>query len=260
MPKPAFYQRPEGVEAGQFVLAATYTDDDATEGGGIHLEIDIRGFIGDWWDGLDTETIIRRVRDAAPTHVKLNISSPGGFVADALAIHDFLAQYDCRVEARIEGLTASSATVIAMCADRVLMSQNAAFLVHHPWFFTAGNHKQLLKDARQLEKLDTILNAIYQRQTGKSRDAVDALMEEETWLTATETLEWGFIDEVYDPKEAISATAFAQARAMGLPEAPATCKNCMPPKKPDDASGSDQSYFEAVNSRLLALNKKWTHA
>lgn len=40
---------------------------------------------------------------------------------------------------------------------------------------------------------------IYAKRTGQTEDALDELMSDEEWIAAEETLDWGFIDEIFEP-------------------------------------------------------------
>ena len=199
---------PKGVRQG------TYTIEPVAAG---TQEIHIRGFIG-WWE-TNHKNFVRRVEDAQPDVIRLKIASEGGLFADALPIHDFLRDYPARVEVEITGLTASAATMIAMAGDHVRMSDNALFLVHYVRYgFSAYGVVEDVEEAagRALQahrKYNEKALGIYTKRTGKPDSELDTLLKEDRWLSADEALDWGFIDEVFEPgEEASSGTASASAR------------------------------------------------
>lgn len=166
------------------------------------LHVDIFGDIGDW--GVNAENFIGELRSANGKDLILNISSLGGSVNDALQIHDYLASYSGKVTAKITGLTASSATIIAMGAKEVLMSENALFLIHNVWTpMTAGNADDLQSEAESLRQIDEILVNIYKKKTKRAASTIKKLMAEERWMDAEEALRLGFIDKTYVPSKDI---------------------------------------------------------
>jgi Clp protease len=68
-----------------------------------------------------------------------------------------------------------------------------------PWTVTFGESKDMRKSTDLLDSLkETIINA-YVGRTGVERESVSSMMNEETWLTAPEALEYGFITEITEP-------------------------------------------------------------
>ena len=104
-----------------------------------------------------------------------------------------------KVTAQIEGLAASIATIIALGADEISMSQNSLFMIHNVWGGETGGAKDMRKAADLMEKMGDRLVNIYVSKTGKDEAEVRNWMDEETWFTADEALEAGFIDYVEEP-------------------------------------------------------------
>src|SRR5690606_37417366 len=67
------------------------------------------------------------------TLISLRIHSPGGDVFEGTAIYNLLQNHPAKVEAHIDGLAASMASVIAMAADTIYMHDNDMMIVHKPW-------------------------------------------------------------------------------------------------------------------------------
>ena len=66
------------------------------------------------------------------SQIDLHINSPGGSVFDGLTIYNLLKQHPATVTTYIDGLAASIASVIALAGDRVIMADNALFMIHQP--------------------------------------------------------------------------------------------------------------------------------
>ena len=193
-----------------------------TQGQATH--VDIYGDIGSW--NLTAEAFIAEIGRNADKELVLNISSLGGSVNDALQIHDFLSSYPKKVTAKITGLTASSATIIAMAANEVLMSENALFLIHNVWSpFSSGNAEELEKEAESLRQIDDLLINIYKKKTKRAKSTIAKLMAEERWLDAEEALNLRLIDKLYVPsKEIVNSLVLNKIEENKLPELPINYK------------------------------------
>lgn len=169
------------------------------------LHITLNSAVGDWWAGNDKETIINALQFYDPGTIKLHISSLGGNVDDALAIHDALKSSKAVVVAELTGFVASAATIVALAADNVKMSENAFFLIHKPWVYAEGNSDTLRSEADNLDTIEAAIVNIYKGKTGKSTSELKKLMQQERWLSAKEAKELGFVDVIYTPASPAAA-------------------------------------------------------
>jgi len=160
-------------------------------------EVVIYDEIGAW--GMDSKTFIDEIKNISTDNVTLRINSPGGSVIDGLSIHDAIKRMPQKVTARIEGLAASIATIIALGADEVSMSENSLFMIHNVWGGETGGAEDMRKAADLMEKMGGRLLNIYAKKTGKSEDEIRAWMDAETWFTSDEALEAGFINTIDSP-------------------------------------------------------------
>lgn len=128
----------------------------------------------------------------------LRINSPGGDVFAAQAIYNQLRDYPGAVTAKIDGLSASAATIITCAGDTVIMPSNALFMIHNPLTIAWGNADEMRKTADTLDTVrDSIVNVYLKRVGGKMKaDDIKAMMDAETWLTAQEALDYGFADSI----------------------------------------------------------------
>jgi ATP-dependent Clp endopeptidase proteolytic subunit ClpP len=197
------------------------------------LEIDIEGEIGvayDWWTdtkGTTKEEVSKKLKEIAnstASKIIVNINSYGGDINHGISIHDALASHKAHVTTKVNGMTASAATVIAMAGDRREMSSNALFLVHKASILAYGNTNDIEVAMSDLEKVDNTIAAIYAKRTGKSESEVMEMMNRfegrGEWLTAEEAKEFGFIDEIIEPMKAAAFASPETLNKIGLPEIP----------------------------------------
>src|SRR5690554_1610966 len=151
--------------------------------------------IGDeMWGGVSAKTFVKDLAAVTAPTIHLRINSPGGDVFDARAMVTALRQHPARVIAHIDGLAASAASYIALAADEVEMADGAFLMIHNAWGVVVGNRHDLLDMAETLEKIDATILADYQARTHRSSSDIQEWMDKETWFTAAEALEAGFVD------------------------------------------------------------------
>tara|TARA_R110001599_G_scaffold191662_5_gene386623 strand:+ start:884 stop:2161 length:1278 start_codon:yes stop_codon:yes gene_type:complete len=160
-------------------------------------EVVIYDEIGAW--GVDSKSFIEEVKQISTENILLRINSPGGSVIDGLSIHDAIKRMPQNVTAQIEGLAASIASIIALGADQVTMSENSLFMIHNVWGGETGGAKDMRKAADLMDKMGDRLVNIYVGKTGLDESTIRNWMDEETWFTADEALEAGFINLVEKP-------------------------------------------------------------
>lgn len=128
--------------------------------------------------------------------ISVRINSDGGEVTNALSIYRALAEHPARVVAHVDGIAASSASVILMAADSRRISESAFVMIHNPRSFEVGEAADLRKMADLLDQFRDQILGIYAARTGQSRERVQQWMDAETWFDADESLANGFADEI----------------------------------------------------------------
>ena len=170
------------------------------------MEIDVRGdiignddkWIYDWleWDSTCPDDV-KSALQTMPAGEKLivNINSGGGSVMAGQEIYSLLhGRKD--VEIHIQSLAGSAASVIAM-ANTCKMSPVATIMIHNVSMSGAsGDYHDMQKNAEILKTMNSALAEAYTAKTGKTKDEILKMMDKETWITAGQALEMGFIDEV----------------------------------------------------------------
>lgn len=141
------------------------------------------------------------------------INSGGGSVFYASEIYTELRKFAGNIKVEIVGVAASAATVIAMAGNVVTMSPTGMMMIHNASNGAYGDYRVMDHNSDFLQKVNkTIINA-YVAKTGKSIDELKNMMNEETWMTAQEAKEAGFIDEIMFEEE-VSAVANANTHML----------------------------------------------
>lgn len=134
--------------------------------------------------------------------IYLYINTPGGSVSAGLAIVDTMNFIKSDVQTIVMGIAASMGTVIASSGTKGkrFMLPHAEYMIHQPMGGTGGGTQQtdmaiaaehLLKTRRTLEK-------ILAENSGQSVEKIHKDAERDNWMSAQDTLEYGFIDEIME--------------------------------------------------------------
>lgn len=132
--------------------------------------------------------------------LNVTINSPGGDVFAGQAIHSMLVRHPATVNMFIDGLAASTASLVAAAGDHVIMPRNAMLMVHDPFTVALGNAREFRQQAEILDTIRESMIAAYQRKTDLDHDELVGLLEAETWLTAEDAVEFGFADAIEEAK------------------------------------------------------------
>ena len=134
---------------------------------------------------------LNEYKDADTINVRIN---SGGGALSLAQLFTTLKRHKGKVITHIDGLSASMASVIAMVGDEVRMAENIAY-DPQPLDQSQGEANDLRKEADLLDKIKETLLTAYKR-SNYSEDELSELMDAETWFTAKEALESGFIDVI----------------------------------------------------------------
>lgn len=179
--------------------AATETTPESIE---LHIEGDIVSDDDAWiyeWFGINA-TSPNAFKDELKQYegkaITVWIDSYGGDVFAAAGIYNSLKEHKGKVTVKIDGKAMSAASVIAMAGDEILMSPVAIMMIHNPLSAVQGYASDMRKQADVLDEVkQSIMNA-YQAKTKKSKNKISALMDDETYMSATTAVKQGFADGI----------------------------------------------------------------
>ena len=124
----------------------------------------------------------------------------GGDVFAAQAIGNQLEQHPAAVTAKIDGLCASAATIVACHCGKVIAANDSTYMVHPVRMGAYGyyNAEELQKYIEAMNAIRESIVGLYVKKTGRDKDEVAGWMDETSWWTAAQAKENGFIDELTD--------------------------------------------------------------
>lgn len=153
------------------------------------------------YDFLEIEAVcpadVQKAFDEARSEdVTIVINSGGGDVGAGNEIAYTIQQYAGKTTADVVGYCCSAATLAACAADRARMLPTALYMIHNVSGGSQGDYRELAHGAQVLKTATEAVSKAYQLKTGKSENELLELMNHETWLSSSQALEMGFIDEV----------------------------------------------------------------
>ncbi|MEZ5709628.1 MAG: ATP-dependent Clp protease proteolytic subunit [Blastomonas sp.] len=130
------------------------------------------------------------------------INSPGGVVTAGMAIHDTMQYIRPRVGTVCVGQAASMGSFLLAAGEpgmRIAMS-NARIMVHQPSGGARGMASDIEIQAKEILRIRTRLNALYEKYTGKPLEEIEKAMDRDTFLEADEAKAFGLVDEVFEKR------------------------------------------------------------
>jgi len=130
--------------------------------------------------------------------LNVRINSEGGDVFQGKTIFTLLKDQSARVVAHIDGLAASSASLVAMAANEIKIAEGSFLMIHNAWSMSVGNAEEMRRTADLLDQVDQTIVSTYAQRTGNSPQAVSDWMAAETWFNASDAKKHGFADFVVE--------------------------------------------------------------
>ena len=171
------------------------------------MKIEIKGSIisnDDQWiyDYFDMEaTSPKKVNDLiaqakANEELEIEINSGGGSVFAGSEIYTALKSYKGNTIGKIVGLAASAAGVISMGVKKLSISPTAQIMVHNVSSCAFGDYRDLQHEADVILNMNKSIANAYALKTKIGQEELLELMNNETWLSAQQAKEKGFVDEI----------------------------------------------------------------
>jgi ATP-dependent protease ClpP protease subunit len=131
----------------------------------------------------------------------IEINSGGGSVVAAHEIYTALVSYTGDFEIHVVGLAGSAASEI-LVAGKSKISPVGLVMIHNcSTNYVSGDYRDMDSASRMLQTVNKSIRNAYKAKTKLSDDELKVLMDQETWLSAEEAVERGFVDAVMFAEE-----------------------------------------------------------
>ena len=135
--------------------------------------------------------------------VSMYINSPGGVVSSGLAIYDTMQYIKPEVSTLCIGQAASMGSLLlaAGAPNKRFSLPNSRIMVHQPSGGFQGQASDIERHAQEILSLRSRLNDIYVKHTGQNLKSIEKALDRDTFMTASDSKEFGIIDKVVDSRE-----------------------------------------------------------
>jgi ATP-dependent protease ClpP protease subunit len=174
--------------------------------------IRIDGVIGSSDGEISAVMIREQLPENGTDPIAVKIHSEGGSVFEGFAIHDAFAAYQGPKTLSIESSAFSIASFIACAFDDVEISSNGYMMLHNPYAQVEGDDEDFARQSEMLGKLKTSMVAAYAQRSGKSEDEIKAILKNETYLNAQQSVEMGLAKRIAG--QPVIGRAFAKVKTM----------------------------------------------
>lgn len=140
--------------------------------------------------------------------IYLYINSPGGVVTAGLAIYDTMQYIKPDVSTICIGQAASMGAVLltAGAKGKRFALPMARIMIHQPLGGAQGQSTDIQIQAREIMRIREVINDIFVKTTGQSREKIVEDTERDNFMTANEAKAYGLIDEVIMRKKTATST------------------------------------------------------
>jgi len=152
-------------------------------------------------------SLIMRLLEMQAKHsdrdVSIYINSPGGSVDDTLAIYDTMQFMSCDVATYCVGQAASGAAIVlaAGTPGKRYALPHSRVMIHQPFGGVTGQASDIKIQAEEILKAKKTLNELLADLTGKSVEQITDDTERDRFLSPTEAVEYGLVDEIVVPEK-----------------------------------------------------------
>tara|TARA_R100001244_G_scaffold9274_2_gene11352 strand:+ start:1596 stop:2627 length:1032 start_codon:yes stop_codon:yes gene_type:complete len=207
--------------------------------------------------GVSAQDFVSELSEHKGKDITVHINSPGGDVFDGQAIYTALKNHTGKVTTKIEGLAASMATIISLAGDSVEMSENSLFMIHTPLTNAFGNKEELRKQISILNKLEDTMVSIYSSKSTLEEIDIRAYMTDETWFSAAEAKEAGFIDVITDEIKVAASYDITAFKGMTATDIQKTFKGGLTNENNKDMTDENKNWFVAQLDKLSSKIDKF---
>ena len=153
------------------------------------------------WQCTSPQGIAGMLEEAAGDEVILEINSTGGSVMAGYEIYKNLMDYSGKITAHVI-VACSAATFLACAADETKISDGGIYMIHNVQSWAEGDYRDMQMEADALRQFNEGVINIYERKTKKTREELQQLMDQDTYMAPAMAIEYGFVDGfIYERQE-----------------------------------------------------------
>ena len=167
--------------------------------------VDIAGNIGEESKAMPVIDKIKALVDNGATTLQVRVTSYGGCLYSALAMHDALIaarERGVRVTGIVCGVAASATTIVLMACEHIDITSHSEMMVHEPSTCIWGKVSEMQQELDSLRDCWNRMCEIYAARTGKTPEEIAAAHAHDVWYTAEQAVAAKFADAIVSHRAA----------------------------------------------------------
>ena len=134
--------------------------------------------------------------------INFYINSPGGSVTAGMSIYDTMHFIKSPVHTIVMGIAASMGSFLASAGTKGkrFILPHARHMIHQPLGGTRGQASDVEIQYKELQHWKETLTKLYQEHTGKDYATLEADMDRDNFMSATESVEYGLADKIMEKR------------------------------------------------------------
>nr|WP_305852994.1 ATP-dependent Clp protease proteolytic subunit [Georgenia sp. TF02-10] len=138
--------------------------------------------------------------------IYLYLNTPGGSITAGMAIYDTMQYVKPDVATVAMGMAASMGQFLLSSGakGKRYATPHARVMMHQPSGGIGGTATDIRINAQLILHMKQVLAELTAEQTGKTVEQINADADRDRWFTATEALEYGFIDHVVEHSASVA--------------------------------------------------------
>ncbi len=130
--------------------------------------------------------------------ISIYINSPGGSVTAGLAIYDTIQYIKPEIQTICMGQASSMGALLLSSGTpgKRFSLPSGRILMHQPWGGAQGQAIDIGIRAKEIVRLKQMIIEYFAKHTGQSEEKINADLERDYFMSASEAVEYGVIDNV----------------------------------------------------------------
>jgi ATP-dependent Clp protease protease subunit len=163
----------------------------------------VHGEVNDPMASVVTAQLLFLEAEAPEKPLYMYINSPGGSVTSGMAIYDTMQYIRPDVLTSAMGQASSMGSLLlAGGAPRCRYAlPNATIMLHQPSGGAQGMASDIQIRANEILRIRARLNNLFMYHTGQALEAIEAVMDRDTFMSAQQAMEFGVVDHVMEKRD-----------------------------------------------------------
>lgn len=196
--------------------------------------------------------VSEELANAEGDDVEITLNSGGGSVFAGSEIRELIRSYEGNVVIKIAGIAASAASVIATACECEI-APTGMVMIHNASASASGDYREMDQASQMLVKVNTSIANAYIEKTGMKQSELFELMNNETYMTAQEAVERGFVDRISQSKQSPSNANLEFLNSLDMPDSEKMIESVLKIAS-DISAGNTDALPKELNARIAMQN------